>query len=855
MNWTVFTLAGAAGCAALLVGIAAAAEQTLPERGAASREPATRWEEAFVTGNGRMGAMLFGNPTNETLVANHCRLFLPLGNREIVPDLAGDLPEFRRLIREDGYGVAMKFLRQQAAKQSFTKIIPTDPLHPAFFVHIRQPTQGSIRDYVRTQDFRTGEVEVRWSDDRGGFQRRVFVSRTDNVIVFSLRASQRAGLDCRLKFPRPTPAGHKTRDTGWRADVSDELIVSEQELTAERVTYHNTYAMGKGGYDAAVRIVTRGGQAEVVNDQVEVAGADEVLMLMRIVPWKTPLPKEQSEAWAYSPNNPDFTDRVGKYEPVPALAHSSVVPYFRDVDAAALLPQLVRSLSMVKADYDSLLGPHVRVHTELFERVSLDLGDDADRNRTSADLLAEARTSGKLSPALMEKIYDAGRYMFICCAGELPPNLQGLWTGSWRPAWSGDFTLDTNLQLAMKHAFSGNLAELMEGYFRMIEGFYPEWEINARRTYGCNGYLTNARASNTALMLHWWTWPGICWSGGCGWLAHFFFDQWQFTGDNRFLRERTVPLLKETVAFYQDFAVLDERTGRYEFIPSYSPESSLGITATMDVMVLNDVLMSLIRACEVLGIDAERIPQWQAMLAKLPDYRINRDGALAEWVPEGGSEHYKHRHLSHLHSCYEALQDLNREEHPELWKAAQEATRRRIHSGGEVSSHGRMHMGLAAAFLEMPEEAYGRLEVMATGASMYDSLMCSHEPNQRIFNLDANGAMPEIVNRMLLRSHPGSLDLLAALPKSWPKGEIRGIRARQQITIDRLAWDRNGRHLSLSITSDRDQTIGLGMPRVERIQRIDVKQGQAEVTAPAAKARRWGVRLSAGSPVTLLIEW
>jgi len=119
----------------------------------------------------------------------------------------------------------------------------------------------------------------------------------------------------------------------------------------------------------------------------------------------------------------------------------------------------------------------------------------------------------------------------------------------------------------------------------------------------------------------------------------------------------------------------------------------------------------------------------------------------------------------------EALDDLDRGRAPELWAAAREATRRRIHSGGEVSSHGRAHMGLAAAHLEMAEEAYGCLEVMATGASMCDSLMCSHEPRQRIFNLDANGAMPEIVNRMLVRSHPGSLDLLPALPPAWRMAE------------------------------------------------------------------------------------
>jgi hypothetical protein len=142
-----------------------------------------------------------------------------------------------------------------------------------------------------------------------------------------------------------------------------------------------------------------------------------------------------------------------------------------------------------------------------------------------------------------------------------------------------------------------------------------------------------------------------------------------------------------------------------------------------------------------------------------------------------------------------------------MQQAAQEATLLRINSGGEVSSHGRMHMGLAAAHLGMAEEAFGRLEAIVTGGSMYDSLMCSHEPDSQIFNVDANGAIPEIVNRMLVRSHPGSLDLLPALPEAWPKGEIRGLRVRQQITVKHLAWNTPGRTLSVELVSDRDQEI------------------------------------------------
>jgi hypothetical protein len=267
--------------------------------------------------------------------------------------------------------------------------------------------------------------------------------------------------------------------------------------------------------------------------------------------------------------------------------------------------------------------------------------------------------------------------------------------------------------------------------------------------------------------------------------------------------------LKEVASFYDAFVILDPQTGRYEFIPSYSPETGAGITSTMDVMVCRDVLTSLIAACKTLNIEQESTPKWQAMLKRLPKYRINEEGALAEWIPEGRPERYKHRHLSHLHSCYEALDDLDPERTPQLWKAAQEALRRRIHSGGEVSSHGRVHMGLAAAFLRMPEEAYGRLEVMATGESMYASMMCSHEPDGRIFNCDANGAMPEMIHRMILQSRPGELVLLPALPEAWPEGEIRGILARRQITINRLAWDKPAGTVHLKLTSGIQQTISL----------------------------------------------
>ena len=58
----------------------------MPAHGTVSLHPATRWEDSLATGNGRMGALLAGDPRRETLIVNHCKMWLPLGSREVVPD-------------------------------------------------------------------------------------------------------------------------------------------------------------------------------------------------------------------------------------------------------------------------------------------------------------------------------------------------------------------------------------------------------------------------------------------------------------------------------------------------------------------------------------------------------------------------------------------------------------------------------------------------------------------------------------------------------------------------------------------------------------------------------------------------
>jgi hypothetical protein len=782
--------------------------QPAPRHGAASTRPADRWEWAMVSGNGRMGALVFGQPLQETIIVNHGRLWLPLGSREVVPDLAQYVPELRQIIKTKDYDAAMQFFLGKAREQGFPGLIWTDPGHMGFELKITIAGTG-VQNYLRTEDFRTGEVAVRWQDVTGGFCRRLFVSRPDNVIALSIRGPKPGALACDLSMG---PALNK-------------LIQCEVKTEPGWITSHNVYVKGKGGYNGLIRVVNRGGRMASDGSKIHVAGADEVLALMRIEPWREPL--EGSDAWAYSPKNP----AVASAKPV---AVDSLKP----------------ALTALPANYEALLASHARVHAEIFDRVTLDLGGGADRNLTTDELLERAAVDKKLSPALLEKMYDAGRYMFLCASGDLPPNLFGIWTGTWTPAWSGDFTTDTNLEHAVASGFSANMPELMDGYFNLIESMLPDWRLNARRYYGARGVLACPRTSNNGLLLHWGSWPGVFWTCGAGWMAHWFYDRYLYTGDREFLARRTVPLLKECAEFYEDFLFTDE-SGKYRFSPSYSAENGCGDNSTMDIAVAKEVLTNLIAASRELGIEQQNIPKWQAMLAKMPPYLVNQEGALQEWARPGAREHYDHRHYSNLYPLFQSY-ELSPEETPELWKAACVATKKRLEHSTESAAHGRMHGGLCAARARMGDAAYKCIEDLATRRMIFPSMIDSHNADHGILCVDGNGCTPEIINNMLIFAQPGLLDLLPALPTAMPRGSIHGILARGQIKIGRLAWDHTARRVELELTSRIDQTVTVRLPNSPSLTSLDVTAGGASVKPSARGVNAREVTLPKGRAVKLM---
>jgi hypothetical protein len=776
--------------------LATASREPPVDHCAVSTKPQATWTSGFLSGNGNLGVVMHGDPHEETLVVTG-KLYLPRGESENVPDLAAFKDEFRKAglaAGRDGPAVVNRMIVEKIG----TSIVQIDPLHPAFTLRLAmRGGSGAPVGYRMTQNFTSGELMVRWFDDQGEWTRRIFVSRPDGVIVMALTGPKgRVGCELAMEVGHPQVRTETSAEDGW--------------LAAK-----NTYVGGKGGYDNLIRIVPSGGRSSSQDGRIVVENADGILLIMHVRSWKAPLPRVRSEAWAFSPEHPNFRSGI----------------------VTSRLPEMKGALSRLTPDYDQLFAPHAKEHGALYGRVALDLNGGEDRSATSEELLSRAAAEGVMSHALAERLYHACRYLTICSTGDTPPNLQGIWTGTWSPDWSGGYTLDSNLQLGIQSLLSGNLPELMEGFFDLVDSWLPDWRLNARKLFGFRGALASLHASSHCLLL---PRPGFPREqtaiGNAGWLLHFYYDYYQFTGDREFLSGRFLPLAREIALFYEDFlAGTEDDEGRYRFYLGSSPEQhTLIANATYSIAVAKNVLTTLIAACRELDLDEPDIGKWEAMLAKMPPYLVNGAGELQEWSWAGVAEVPNHRHHSQFLPLYQFC-EFDRERTPELWRAAgrafdlkvREWLRRVQGANSNHITHGMMNQGQCAARLGRGDVVYEVVSRMVTRQYVHPGFMMGYWPGPRGFGFDPVGTIPDIVNNALIFAWTDTVDILPALPREWPTGVIRGILLRGQIRVEELAWDIPSKKVRLTLLSMKNQSVSLRFPSHLALasRRLDLRQG------------------------------
>ncbi|MFC8433610.1 glycoside hydrolase N-terminal domain-containing protein [Streptomyces sp. NPDC057253] len=670
--------------------------------------PATRWEDGFLSGNGRHGALVFGDPNDERVVVTHHTLVRPNGAEHArPPQLAAELPALQDRLLAGELDAAEGFTDGRDLQW-------VQPFHPGFQVRLRGAS-GAGQDYRRSVDFTTGVVETR----HDGRHSRVFVSRADDVIVQHVTASE---LDVRLDHD--LPGAPKDLAVGHGA-----VLTPDGALLTLRVRYPRSDRVCTG----ATLVRVTGGTLTLTPPGLRITGGDSVLLLTRV---------------SRQVGEPDATE-------------------------------LTRALRELPSDYAELLERHTALHRPAYHRVTLDLAaDPAERALPGSELLT--RTD---SPALLERLFAAGRYHLLSSSGLNPPRLTGLWTGDWDTAWSGAFTNDANVNLQTASAASAALPEVTEALASLVHRQLDDWRANARAVFGVRGVMAPAHTDGESGLTYHFSreYPLHLWTAGADWLLKPLVDHDETYGERD---PRTARALAELALFYEDFLTRTDAEGHLVVVPSYSPENrpanaSWGaINAAMDLSAARHALLT------AAAYHPDRAEAWRALADRLPPHRTNAEGALAEWAWPGLDDSYDHRHLSHLYGVW-PLDEITPYDTPDLAKAAHRALE--LRGSENDSAHGHLHHALVAARLRDGERVAHALGQVLGGDFFHDSLMSAHYPNRDVYNADAAHTLPAVLIEMLVQSTPDRLVLLPAVPAACPQGELRGIRTRFGAELD-LTW-------------------------------------------------------------------
>ena len=736
-------------------------------------EPAAKWVEALPVGNGRLGAMVFGDPAKEHLQLNEETVWAGQPNSNANPNVDPNaINEIRDLIFEGKYRAAQDMVDQKI----FFKVNHGMSYQSVGDLYLEFPGHEDYTSYYRDLDISDATASVSYAVDGVTFEREVISAFGDDVVAVRLTASEKGKITFNASLTSPHRKQHVEVEDG---DIVLWGVTGDQEGLEGRVEF-----------TSRVRVIHKGGELEAEETGLSLSGADEALVLVS--------------------TGTNFVD----YKTLTA-------------DGAKKAKDILDKAAS-KA-YKSMRKAHVAEYQKYFDRVSLDLGTTPAASATT-DVRVKDFAGGD-DPQLVELYFQFGRYLLICSSqpGGQPANLQGIWADGLSPAWDSKYTTNINVEMNYWPAEIGNLTEMHEPFIQMVKEVAQTGAETAKKMYGTRGWVLH---HNTDI----WRITGPVdfaasgmWPTGGAWFCRHLWEHYLHTGDKEFLAE-VYPVMKGAAEFFVDFMIPEPDHGWMVIAPSNSPENAFmrdpgDVTVcagtTMDNQMVSELFTNIITAASVLGTDADFADSLAVLKSKMAPMQIGQHAQLQEWMYDWDNPNDHHRHVSHLYGLFPGNQ-ISPWRTPELFAAARNSLNYRgdpatgWSMGWKVCLWARLLDGNRAYKLITDQlSPAGSTGFWGKGGT-YPNLFDAHPP----FQIDGNFGCAAGIAEMMLQSHDGAVHVLPSVPDRWADGKVSGLVARGGFVVD-IEWQ-DGKISVIKVKSE----LG-GNLRIRTADALAMKDGKA----------------------------